>query len=636
MSMRSCWRFGVVLVGLSLAACTSEPPAPAQARLIVLGFDGMDPALTERWMAEGALPEFSRLRTEGYYQRLATSNPPQSPVAWSSFATGKGAGEHGIYDFLRRDPKTYQPDFSIARYTPPDDLINFAGWRVPMGEGVLENQRRGEPFWMAAEKQGRRATVQRVPVTYPPDPVQHMLSGMGVPDLRGTQGTYTLFSTRRMAAAENGGRVERVEMDDAGRIETHLDGPAHPLKPEAPALSVALKIEAAKDSASVTLGEETRVLKVGEWSAWWTVEFDYGLGTLPGMVRMRLIEGFPRPLLYVSPVQADPLASVLPISASPDYASELAERIGRYHTLGMPEETWSLNQGHMDEQGYLDMVKTTLAEGEAMLYAALASNDSELVVKVFVQPDRISHMFWRGMDTQHPLYAESSPLAREAVAWIYRESDRVLGEVRKRMRPEDRLVVLSDHGFSSFRRAAHVNRWLVDQGYLSLKAGKRESEPLFADIDWSRSRAYALGLNGLYLNLAGREAQGIVTTAQSDALLDEIVDGLRGWRDHDDTAVIQHTYLGRDLYRGPMAKDAPDLVLGYAPGYRASWQTTLGAVPRDLLEDNRQPWSGDHCIDPNAVPGVLFTSFVPDQPVENIASMAHMLLKHLPKGPRSP
>lgn len=131
--------------------------------------------------------------------------------------------EHGIYDFLRRDPKTYQPDFSIARYTPPDDLINFAGWRVPMGEGVLENQRRGEPFWMAAEKQGRRATVQRVPVTpYPPDPVQHMLSGMGVPDLRGTQGTYT-YITRRMAAAENGGRVERVEMDDAGRIETHLD-----------------------------------------------------------------------------------------------------------------------------------------------------------------------------------------------------------------------------------------------------------------------------------------------------------------------------------------------------------------------------------------------------------------------------
>jgi len=177
---------------------------------------------------------------------------------------------------------------------------------------------------------------------------------------------------------------------------------------------------------------------------------------------------------------------------------------------------------------------------------------------------------------------------------------------------------------------------LVDQGYLSLKAGKRESEPLFADIDWSRSRAYALGLNGLYLNLAGREAQGIVTTAQADALLDEIVDGLRGWRDHDDTAVIQHTYLGRDLYRGQMAKDAPDLVLGYAPGYRASWQTTLGAVPRDLLEDNRQPWSGDHCIDPDAVPGVLFTSFVPDQPVENIASMAHMLLKHLPKGPRSP
>ena len=171
--MRSCWRFGVVLVGLLLAACTSEPPAPAQARLIVLGFDGMDPALTERWMAEGALPEFSRLRTEGYYQRLATSNPPQSPVAWSSFATGKGAGEHGIYDFLRRDPKTYQPDFSIARYTPPDDLINFAGWRVPMGEGVLENQRRGVSGY-APGSGGRRRQYRR-------RPHEHERPGLGEP-----------------------------------------------------------------------------------------------------------------------------------------------------------------------------------------------------------------------------------------------------------------------------------------------------------------------------------------------------------------------------------------------------------------------------------------------------------------------
>ena len=281
------------------------------------------------------------------------------------------------------------------------------------------------------------------------------------------------------------------------------------------------------------------------------------------------------------------------------------------------------------------MVRSTLAEGEAMLYDALDRNDSELVVKVFVQPDRVSHMFWRGLDATHPLHAESSDEARAAIEWIYRESDRVLGEVRKRMGANDRLVVLSDHGFASFRRAAHVNRWLVDHGYLVLQADTRESAPLFANVDWSRSRAYALGLNGLYLNLQGRERLGIVPAENRETLLREIAQSLGEWRDDDGSVVIRERFLGRDIYVGSNAGAAPDLVLGYAPGYRASWQTTLGAAPQHLLEDNRQPWSGDHCIDPAAVPGVLFASFRPQQPVADIAAMARFVLDATPAGPAS-
>jgi predicted AlkP superfamily phosphohydrolase/phosphomutase len=328
--------------------------------------------------------------------------------------------------------------------------------------------------------------------------------------------------------------------------------------------------------------------------------------------------------------------SALPLSSPPDYAAQLAEQIGRYHTLGMPEETWSLNQGHLDEAAYLQMVGTTLAEGEAMLYDALDHHDSELVVHVFVQPDRVSHMFWRGLDPTHPMYAESSELARGAVEWIYREADRVLGTVRQRLGPNDQLVVLSDHGFAAFRRAVHVNRWLVQEGYLVLKEGARESAPLFADVDWTRSRAYALGLNGLYLNQRGREAQGMVTADQRDALLQELRERLAQWRDGNAEQVITQSYLGSELYQGPYSAEAPDLVLGYAAGYRASWQTTLGAVPGALIDDNRQPWSGDHCIDPQAVPGVLFTSFTPDQPVAGIAAMAQLVLGHTPKGPAQP
>jgi predicted AlkP superfamily phosphohydrolase/phosphomutase len=637
--MRRWWARGLLVAALALLGLwlfvfrDSPPPPPATGRLIVIGFDGMDPNLAERWMDDGHMPEFARLRAEGYYQHLATSNPPQSPVAWSSFATGSGAGDHGIFDFLRRDPLTYHPDFSIARYTPPEHHLSLGSWSMPIGDGLLENLRQGEPFWMTAQHSGRRSTVQRVPVTYPPDPVEHMLSGMGVPDLRGTQGTYTLFSTRRMAAADNGGRVVRVQMDAEGQIETALEGPAHPLKPDAPALSLPLKMTARTDGARVELGEETRELVLGEWSDWWPVHFSYGLGSIPGMLRMRLTAGFPRPLLYVSPIQADPSNSALPLSAPPEYAAELAERIGRFHTLGMPEETWSLNQGHLDEAGYLDMVRTTLAEGEGMLYDAMARNDSELIVNVFVQTDRVSHMFWRGLDETHPLHAESSELARGAIAWIYAEADRVLGEVRRRMGPNDQLIVLSDHGFSAFRRAVHVNRWLVDHGYLVLKAGKRESEPLFADVDWSRSRAYALGLNGLFVNLSGREGQGMVSPEQREALLAELSQALAEWRDADGSVVVQHSYLGSELYAGAHNADAPDLVLGYAPGFRASWQTTLGAVPKAEIEDNLQFWSGDHCIDPLAVPGVLFTTFAPQQPVADIAAMAHFVIENTPNGP---
>jgi predicted AlkP superfamily phosphohydrolase/phosphomutase len=614
-----------------LGGCdVAEAPTPAAARLVVIGFDGMDPNLLERWMDAGDLPEFSRLRQDGHYQRLGTSNPPQSPVAWASFATGTGAGEHGIFDFLRRDPSTYRPDFSIARYTPPERTLDLLGWQLPLGEGRLENQRQGTPFWLEVERDGRRATVQRVPVTYPPDPIHHMISGMGVPDLAGAQGTYTLFSTRRLAAAESGGRIVLMRMGEDGRANAALEGPAHPLQPGAAALSLDLSFTFRSDGASIRIGEETRELAVGEWSSWWPLRFSYGLGSIPGMVRMRLVEGFPRPLLYVSPIHADPFEPALPLSAPPEYSAELAARIGRFHTLGMPEETWSLNQDHLDEAGFLDMVKTTLAEGEAMLHDALGRRDSELVVHVFVQPDRVSHMFWRGLDPEHPLHAESSELARGAIPWIYRESDRVLGEIRKKLAPQDRLIVLSDHGFASFRRAAHVNRWLIERGYLSLVAGARETAPMFAEVDWSRSRAYALGLNGLFVNQHGREAQGIVSADARDALLQEIAQGLAQWQDDDGTPVVRRTFRGSDLYPGPRAQDAPDLVLGYAAGYRASWQTSLGAAPMQLIEDNRQAWSGDHCIDPELVPGILLTSFTPDRDIADIAAMAHLVLHHTP------
>lgn len=622
---------GAALLGLGVVwwflGRGDPPPGPrgAQHRVIVLGFDGLDPKLLQAGMDAGRLPHFAALAASGHFQPLATTDPPQSPVAWSTFATGLDPGGHGIFDFLHRDPTDYSIDFSIAEQLPPETL-SLLGVEIPTSDGALVNRRQGEPFWLKGEREGLRVSVYRVPVTYPPDPVTHMLSGMGVPDLLGTQGTYTLVANHRVADAESGGRVLMVRTDDDGSVRTQFDGPPNP--GDGKPMRVPLVVSPEGNGVRLDLGGEIRTLAPGTWSDWLPLNYRFlGLGSVRGMVRAHLVSGFPRMRLYLTPIHVDPRDPALPISAPPGDAARLAARIGVFHTLGMPEETWSMNQGHLDEAAWLESVKTTLAEGEAMLKQALASRDSDIIIKTFVQTDRVSHMFWRARDPGHPLHAESSALARGAIDWVYAEADRIVGETRAAMDPGDRLVILSDHGFTNYRRSAQVNRWLLEQGYLALKPGRSESGPLFADIDWSRTRAYAMGLNGLHVNLAGREAQGIVPEGERAALLEELARKLPEWIDPDTgERVVLRATPGTGTYAGDHADEAPDLVIGFNHGYRASWQTSLGGVPPVLLEDNRQPWSGDHCVAPELVPGVLLTSFRPASPVTGIGAVGALIL----------
>ena len=611
----------VIVLGMLILAGCGGKPEPAESRVVVLGFDGLDPQLTARWMAEGKLPNFERLAETGYYQELATSNPPQSPVAWSSFATGAGPGRHGIFDFLRRDPETYTPDFSISEDIPPARFIKLFGLKVPLGGGEVINRRQGQPFWVRAERdEVARASVLRIPVTYPPDDIHRMLSGMGVPDLLGTQGTYTYYTTTRLDDAGSSTRTVRVRPDRQGRIESLLEGPPDPLRESDEPMTTPLVLTPAEPGVNVLIGDDEVTLAEGEWSDWVRVEFDVtGPVNVSGLVRLLLVQDYPSPRLYVSPIQIDPENPAVDIASPSGRAAELAERIGLFHTIGMPEETWSLNEEHISDAAWLEMEKTILAEREAMWYDTLDQKDSELVVGAFVQTDRVSHMFYRGLDPEHPRHDDMDPEHRDTVEWIYREADRILGETLDRLGPDDRLIVMSDHGFAPFRTAVHLNRWLVEEGYMVLDDDAADSDVVFANVDWSRSRAYAVGLNGIFINRAGREGQGIVNADQADAIKAEITEKLEAWRDPDsDEPVVRRVFDGERAYRGPERDDAPDLVIGYDRGYRASWQTTLGGVPDRLLEPNRQKWSGDHCIDPALVPGVLFSNFEPEVEVGSI------------------
>jgi predicted AlkP superfamily phosphohydrolase/phosphomutase len=619
---------GVILCLLMQAVAVADTAADAgdwpaggerrAGRTVVIGFDGLDPNLVQHWMDEGKLPNFKRLAEQGSFQPLPTTNPAQSPVAWSSFATGNNPGAHGLFDFLRRDAETYAPVYAIANVEDTGRKLEIMGLSIPLSDARTVNRRTGTPFWSAAEDAGVRSSVLRVPVTFPPDDITRMLSGMGVPDLLGTQGTFTIYSTSDLEG-ENARSVKVAPVAD--RVETVLEGPLHPLYQDPDPLTVPMSIAAAgQDRVTVELDGTEITLSVGEWSDW--VPLRYSIGWVigvHGMVRLHLVNAFPELMLYVSPIHLDPRDPVQPISAPPDYAEDLAKRIGLYHTIGMPEETWSLNEGLINDRAYLDMVRTILAEREAMLFDTLEQDDSELIVVVFVQTDRVSHMFYRGLDEDHPLYKTTSKEARGAVEWIYGEADRILGRTMHELAPEDRLIVLSDHGFNSFRRSVHLNRWLVQQGFMTSLPGQPDSESLFSNVDWTRTKAYAIGLNGIYLNLKGRERLGIVREQQVAQLQRDIAAQLLEFVDPDTgEPVVLKVYKATDIYQGDEIKDAPDLVIGYGEGFRASWQTALGGVPAPLVEDNLRNWSGDHCVEPTLVPGVLFTSFRMDKPLQSI------------------
>ncbi|MFK8010923.1 MAG: alkaline phosphatase family protein [Marinicellaceae bacterium] len=594
------------------------------SKTVIIGFDGMDPNLAQQWMDSGDLPHFKKLAETGHFQSLATSNPAQSPVAWSSFATGLNPGEHGVFDFIHRDPHTFDPVYSISGFKQPETLDVF-GWDVPMSGPSIYNKRLGKPFWLTAEQYGNKSSVLRVPVTYPPDNISSMLSGMGVPDLLGTQGTYTFYATKYINKGEKGGNIVRVKVKN-NRIETTLGGPPNPFSGSL--LSMPLIMEKSEsNSMKITLDGNTIDLKEGDWSQWIPIDFSYaGVFSLSGMVRFHLIESFPRVKLYVSPVNINPESSELPIAYPPEFAKNLSDDIGLFHTLGMPEETWSLNDQLLDSEAFLEMIKTVLAEREKMFFRQLADDSIELLIEVFVQTDRVSHMFWRGHDPNHPVYKDTNELERNAIKWIYKEADRILGKTIDQLKSDDKLIVLSDHGFAPYNKHVNLNRWLYDNGFLSLKSNDSESFSL-KDVNWDETQAYAMGLNGIYLNIKDREKFGSVSADKVKQIEQEIISKLSNLMDTENgEAVISRVFQRSEIYSGDQSANSPDLMVGYHRGYRASWQTVLGEAPKELMTPNTDMWSGDHCIDPELVPGVLFTNFKMDQDningIKNVGKLA--------------
>jgi predicted AlkP superfamily phosphohydrolase/phosphomutase len=296
--------------------------------------------------------------------------------------------------------------------------------------------------------------------------------------------------------------------------------------------------------------------------------------------------------------------------------------MGRFFTMGTPEDTSALRQHVFTLPEFRAQTRLVFEEEHSLLRYSLWHFGGGLLFFYFSSIDQNSHILWGRHESE--------------LLEVYRAVDECIGEVRRQF-PGTAIIVLSDHGFTTFDRAVHLNAWLLHRGFLTLKRPAGDDTSL-GDIDWSSTEAYALGLNGLYLNRKGREQHGIVRSGeQSRGLLANLREQLLAWRDPiNGRPVVAAVYEVNPTVQN--AAVAPDLIVGYSPGYRASWQTGLGETPVEEIEDNNDAWIADHCIDPAAVPGVLFTSSKVNTRNPKILDVTASILKFfsVPQPPSAP
>lgn len=670
---RPAWRFVVaaLIAGAAVACTGGRAPEKFKQKLIVLGFDGLDPRLVQKWMDEGRLPNMQKLAKRGGagVRRLETTHSPESPTAWASFATGVNAGKHDIYDFLIRDTRTYMPDLGMVHREPPKFILNY----IPISKPKITSIRGGTSFWVTAGREGVRSSVLTVPVTYPPEDVPdgELLSGLPLPDIRGTMGTFNYYATDlsryEEGSTEFGGILKRLVFD-GDTATSELVGPPNPIvrqqlrearakRPldESDRLKLA-ELEAREDtripftvhwnkagrSATVNIADSSVHLGQGEWSKW--IDFDFTINMLlrvHGMAQLYLIRADNELQLYISPVNWRPDEPPAPMSSPASFSADLYERLGPYRTLGWAEATWPLNEDRIDEKAFMDDLYRAFDDRAQVILQRIDAHQWDLVVGVIESTDRVQHMMWRLLDPSHPMY-DKALAARfgDSIRRVYEKCDQFVGEVMSRVDESTPILIVSDHGFHSFRYSVNLNTWLVENGYMALQGqapGEKKLQDLFGggtfweNVDWTRTKAYAMGLGQIYLNLKGREGKGIVNPgAEAKAVEDDLAARLMTMSDPKTGAhIVEAVYKRDEIYKGPYYNDAAELQVGFADGYRVSWQTSLGGAPPGIVYPNMKKWSGDHgSFDYKDLPGTLISSRPIDSDVTRIIDIAPTVLRY--------
>jgi predicted AlkP superfamily phosphohydrolase/phosphomutase len=599
-------------------------------KVIVIGLDGLEPSIVEAMLGRGELPNLAKIRQAGSYLRLKTTYPAQTPVAWSSFATGTNPGGHGIFDFISRDPQTYQPDAALSRFERPKSML---------AQPRVVNQRKGTPVWQVLSQAGVPSTVLRCPCTFPPETLNgRMLAGVGVPDLRGSQSKGTFYTQDRTVAAQENEQL--IQLDSGNNLVTRVIGPRNTRQSPPADTFCEIRVQVDKPGRKLLIhtGGAPDKIEVPEksWSEWVRFKFKFSLlQSVTGIARFYVRQLGPHLEFYVSAVNFDPAAPLFPVSSPGDYAKELSEKIGIFSTLGMAEDHNGLNNGRLDEAAYLQHCDLVLRERERVMKYELARFTEGLFFMLYDTPDRVQHMMWRFRDREHPGFEpDLSPELATRIEEHYQKCDALLAPVLEKVDENTLLIVLSDHGFGTFRRAFDTNTWLRQNGLLALKDNCKPSEEMdegFSAVDWSKTSAYAVGLGGIYLNLKGREREGIVEEGtEADRVRRAIQTGLAEFPDAEtQRPAIRSVSRREELYSGAYVNNSPDLLVNFHPGFRVSWRSAVGAFANSLIENNTRRWSGDHIVDPESVPGILFTNRAARHNHAQIIDLAPTILDYL-------
>lgn len=634
-------RLSIALIAVPLLACLGlmsgcedrvEPMEPQQKKVVVLGFDGMSPNLLNQWIEEKdedgnwLMPNMRKLRDTGQYAELGTTNPPESPVAWASFSTGRKPGNHGIFDFLARNTDTYFPEIAGVQREKPKFLFDTIPYAPPKVTTTIS----GEWFWNELGKNKIGTVAYLVPMTFPIQdaPGSLVIAGLGVPDMRGTQGTFHYFATdlspEDEGNVEMGGILKRIEPNQ-DQYQLTFEGPVDLVADDFRHKTVELDVNVLRGERAleITLQDQTQKVKEGEWSDWYEVSFDITpIVKIHGITRFFVVQASDEVQLYGAPIEIRPDKAPIPLNRPKSLAKELIAEFGYYKTRGWAIETAGLQEERLPEGPMLQETWDLMQKRQDISSYLFDSKDWSVFMAVFSASDRIGHLFYRLLDERSPRY-DPDLAARygDAIKESYVRSDRVLGHFMQKIEEKEEdvtLIVMSDHGMHPWNKSFNINTWLVRNGYMFMEGQYSRNYILddlfgqgdfFEGVDWSRTQAYALGLGQIYINLKGRESQGIVEEADYERVQNEIIEGLKAYVDYEGQRPIIDVYKRDDIYQGVRYDDAPDLQVGFDSGYRVSWQTCLGGIPKDIVEDNPKKWSGDHCsVDWKITAGIILTN----------------------------